>query len=430
LSALRRDVRGNALALGAAALPLLIGGAGLALDTVTISLVKRELQRAADSAAIAGAYSANHNSSAATATRTTLVNNAVTRDLAVNNEASLSAAAVVQNAPLTGTYAGDTLAVRVQLRSNLSMSFLSLFDPTPVAIEVEATATTMRDGDMCLLALEDSATVPGVTVGGSARINVGCGIATNSRAPAAITATGSSLVTANPLSAVGGIPAGNFSTSERYPNSSVQIDPFANIPAPSPTNCRNPPTTLTALTTSTVGYNSADRSFCFNGLSVDSPITMNFAEPTILYINGAGGGNSGGGLSIGPHGSITGTNVTIVLTTTNSNPSSVATFNMNSSSVINMTAPATGPYAGLLIYEDRRAPYRTTQFNGNSGSILNGALYFPSGRFYFNGTADMSASCLQLVAKQLDFNAGTIGNNCPTGGPTRNFKGSLVRLVA
>ena len=60
-SVLRRiweDKNGNALVLGAAALPLLLGSAGLATDTIQWALWKRQLQRAADSAAIAGAYSA------------------------------------------------------------------------------------------------------------------------------------------------------------------------------------------------------------------------------------------------------------------------------------------------------------------------------------------------------------------------------------
>src|SRR6187399_827058 len=48
--------RGNALVLAAAGLPLLIGSAGLATDTIQWALWKRQLQRAADSAAIAGVY--------------------------------------------------------------------------------------------------------------------------------------------------------------------------------------------------------------------------------------------------------------------------------------------------------------------------------------------------------------------------------------
>src|SRR4051812_13614594 len=51
-----KDRRGNALAIAAAAFPLLVGAAGLAADTIQWTLWKRELQRAADSAALAGVY--------------------------------------------------------------------------------------------------------------------------------------------------------------------------------------------------------------------------------------------------------------------------------------------------------------------------------------------------------------------------------------
>ena len=45
------DKRGNALIIAGAALPLLVGSAGLATDTIQWALWKRQLQRAADSAA-------------------------------------------------------------------------------------------------------------------------------------------------------------------------------------------------------------------------------------------------------------------------------------------------------------------------------------------------------------------------------------------
>jgi Flp pilus assembly protein TadG len=51
-----RDRRGNALAIAGAALPLVLGSAGLASDTIQWTLWKRQLQRAADSAAMAGVY--------------------------------------------------------------------------------------------------------------------------------------------------------------------------------------------------------------------------------------------------------------------------------------------------------------------------------------------------------------------------------------
>ena len=49
--------RGNALIIAGAALPMLVGAAGLATDTIQWALWKRQLQRAADSAALAGVHS-------------------------------------------------------------------------------------------------------------------------------------------------------------------------------------------------------------------------------------------------------------------------------------------------------------------------------------------------------------------------------------
>ena len=50
------DERGNVLAMTAVGLPLLLGCAGLAVDTIQWVSAKRELQSAADAAAIAGVY--------------------------------------------------------------------------------------------------------------------------------------------------------------------------------------------------------------------------------------------------------------------------------------------------------------------------------------------------------------------------------------
>jgi uncharacterized membrane protein len=66
LKALQRNERGNVLILTAAALPLIVGSAGLATDTIQWALWKRQLQRAADSAAIAGTYERMRAGGAAT----------------------------------------------------------------------------------------------------------------------------------------------------------------------------------------------------------------------------------------------------------------------------------------------------------------------------------------------------------------------------
>ena len=45
LRALLADSRGNVLVLSALAMPLMIGAAGLAMDTIQLTLIQRQLQR-------------------------------------------------------------------------------------------------------------------------------------------------------------------------------------------------------------------------------------------------------------------------------------------------------------------------------------------------------------------------------------------------
>ncbi len=130
---------------------------------------------------------------------------------------------------------------------------------------------------------------------------------------------------------------------------------------------------------------------------------------------------------------VTSTNATFVVTSTNatSNPSSIGTVQINGGANLNITAPSTGNYAHVAIYMDRRAPVgRTIKWNGGADMKINGALYFPSAYFEYNGNADMANQCIQLVARRLDFRGtGKVRNTCTAGSPTQNFQATYVRLV-
>src|SRR3569623_346593 len=103
-----KDRRGNAIVIAGAALPIVVGGAGLATDTVQWVLWKRELQRAADSAAFAGVYAKAQSET---------VSSAVTADLAKNN--NHTGVSLLSGYPSI-TYPADTSnynnAVAVELR--------------------------------------------------------------------------------------------------------------------------------------------------------------------------------------------------------------------------------------------------------------------------------------------------------------------------
>ena len=127
LRALRGCVSGNALALTAITFPALIGAGGLAMDTVQWPLTQRQLQREADSAALAGAFAKSQGTSPTTAATAS-----ITRD----NLLTLSTTPTIENAPTAGSYAGNTGAVRVILQSTKTLPFSNLFMNHSVTIQV------------------------------------------------------------------------------------------------------------------------------------------------------------------------------------------------------------------------------------------------------------------------------------------------------
>jgi hypothetical protein len=105
---------------------------------------------------------------------------------------------------------------------------------------------------------------------------------------------------------------------------------------------------------------------------------------------------------------------------------------MNGGARISMTAPSTGTYAGILFYQDRRASNMATNIiNGNSSSLLQGALYFPRQELQMNGTSGMNTRCIQIVARRVDWRGNTaIQNVCPANSGASSFKGTPIKLVA
>ena len=193
--------RGNALILAGAALPLLIGSAGLATDTIEWALWKRQLQRTADSAAIAGVYSAIATQDVSSAVNTDIDkgSNFARSGTNPNKYLLLNAPVVTQPAVAQGT---NAVAVTLQMQQKLSFS--SLFMASPPIIEASATAAAIATGEYCAQAQINTNTT-GISAGGNVTVNLKCGIITNSTSIEAAVAFGSSTVAASPVAAVGGL---------------------------------------------------------------------------------------------------------------------------------------------------------------------------------------------------------------------------------
>lgn len=409
-----RDRRGNALVIAAAAMPLVLGSAGLASDTIEWALWKRQLQRAADSSAMAGVYARMQSADFAAA---------VNRDLTHNNHTGITTTVTPNSPPPSGAYASDPYAVRVALAVRKSLSFSSLFLPAAPTIRATATATVVPSGEYCVVSLINTAST-GITATGSSIVNMGCGMITNSTSMTAAIATGSTNVTATPIAAVGGISASNNwgAGTVLQPFTLAQADPFLSVPPPTFPNGVCPQVTVNSNQSATLNPG------CYRNMTFHGNVTLN---PGTYILDG-------GSLTIGAQAVVNGMGgVTFVLSsrTAATNPSSIGNVDINGGAQVNLVAPSSGTYKGLIMYQDRRAlsgtsANRQNHLNGNSSSSFKGAFYFPGQTTTFNGNAGMTTTCMQLVAYTVNFSGNmNIQNSCPAGGGAQGFEGKQVRLV-
>lgn len=422
LSRFQSDRRANVAAMTALMIPVLIGAAGLTSDTIQWALVRRALQRQVDSAALAGAYALTQGQD---------VTSTVTADLNKNNNFALAGTPIIENGPSAGPFAGDTSVVRVRISSTTRLPFTSLFMGGGLTISAEATAGLRQDGDFCILAL-DTGTSLAITNSGNTTVTAGCGMHANSAGEPAINGQGSAVITATPVSAVGNVTNAQnvFATGTVFqPYSVAQRDPFASLPVPtidnSPNNGDVRANQVRNLTPGT-----------YRGMDIQG--TANLA-PGTYFIDGRSQGNNQNknlGFNVGSQGIVNGTGVTIVLTMSSPPPSGtsnlIAGMNVNGGGRVNLTAPTSGTYKGVLFYQDPRANTLGEQviINGNSASRLEGAIYIPRNELRFNGTTGMNINCMQLVGHRITFlGNSSISNVCPAGSGSGAFKGNTVRLL-
>ena len=415
LSKLWKDKRGNALVVATAFLPVLMGSAGLASDTIQWALWKRELQRAADSAAIAGVYDRVANDG-----QTGQVGAAVSKDLGFNQQTGMALLASYPKVTFPGDDANGTNQVKVELAVKKKLAFSGMFMTSVPEIHAIATAAAVQSAmEVCMMGLEKRATKSGIIIAGSAGVSSDCSLFSNSPSTnQSIDKNGNPFVGAPAMGAVGAIQKSDtWDVSSYYPYSPEIDDPFENLnPSPSDMKCggksQGNKWVESALTENTDLNSEVDangnKANCFTSLSVGSGKTLTLPAGT-YYING-GDAFVQGALSC--------SGCTIVLTNkSGATTATIGTFKVNASATVNMSAPTTGTYAGIAIFQDRRAKDSNSAnnlINGNSSSVINGTIYFPNQELIYNGTGNTVAVCTMFIAKRLIFS----GNS----GTTNKFK--------
>lgn len=419
---LLKDRRGNALAIAGAALPLIIGSAGLASDTIQWALMKRQLQRTADSAALAGVYGKLASQTVSTGTCDATNSQPVYRDVFTQSNANTRLDGTVTctvGSPSATWSATGYNAVTVTVSAQRAMAFSGFFLSTAPTITASATAASVSTGEYCVISLKNTSGT-GLSFSGNPTVNLGCGMKTNARGSSAVDATGNNNIVASPVASVGQISGtAEFASGTVFqPYSPPQTDPFATqVGTPTvPNGCNQ-----SALHGNNHTVSASNGTVCYTDLQMNNGDTATFTDETVI-LNSGNMNINGGTLNC--------TRCTFVLTS--SNGTSAGTVSINAGATVNMSPPTSGTYKNLVMYVDRRSSCSNNciLINGNSSSTISGGIYAPTEEVQMNGSGGVTTNCLQIVSWTATFTGNaSISNSCPSGGP-HAIAGTVVRLVA
>ena len=409
-----RNVCGNAMMMMAIAMPALIGGAGLAVDTAQWYLWKRELQHSVDQAAIGAAWALSNSAASSTyktrAQQEFDANQNITKTFATTPTVTLA------------NYAGGTNnSVIVTATASKMLPFSSFLTGAAVNIAVKAQADFAAGANYhaCLVATSNTGT--GLAIGGNANVSAKCGLAALSCDDNAVNIDGSATVVTDSIATCGTatVPAANQSVVSDHITGLK--DPYANLTPPDNTaqgsySCDTVGTGKNKTTQASISAGTYK-----GGITVSCTTNMGAGVYVI----------DGGVLDLTANYNVTGTNVMFVL----KNGARIKFGgNGNNNKVVLTPWQTSGDYANMLVFEDRNNNPDNPghQLNGNSTSLIEGLIYLPSGNMTVLGTANVASQCLQITAKTITVSGNAqLQTLCPTDSSTAVGSSlATIRLVA
>lgn len=396
-------------------LPALLGFGALAIDAGVWYLERSRLQFAADAAAMGASHLLGTNP----------------------DQASLQAAALqaVQDAT-GGTLAGTVVtpvlvsatasSVSVTVQSKADGFFASILGGVVPMLTASAMAGSIPKS--CIFTTTSTIT-DAIEVdndsSGQGLIASNCGIFSNSSANPAIYLN-SGEMHGTSVGAVGTVQQSNSGSNNLTPNppssdSAPQTDSFAGKTPPTPGAC-NTGTNFTSYQSTPYQFGSTNNVFCGNTVIGGNGSSDHFAEG-IYYVVGGNLTFNNANVTFDP-------GVTFVLTYNSTYPNVGGFQWTNYSGSYALTAPTTGPTAGIAIWQvppsggcSMSSPSNPLNyFNGGSTLVMNGAFYAPCGEVDLSngshlGTA--SDGSMSVTAQKIHvFGGSTIsaGSNTPPGG--------------
>ena len=410
-----RDDSGQLIILAALSMTVVLGLVAFATDIGLLFRSKEVLQNAADSAAIAGAAELAYGDTTAAA-RTDAAQNGITNG--VNG-----AVVTVNNPPLSGPNTGDASYVEVLVSQPQTTVFMKMFSKGSVTVGARAVAAAAPSAS-CVDTLQSNpqtptgkkgalVTVPGIAISGGAFLTLpSCGIIDSaSSSTDALDVTGGAGISATAIGVVGGATLHNGASVTPTPVTNIPAisDPLAATVSPPPSadyasGCLADPS-ITKSTT--IGPSSPSGYVCYNGLSFPKGSPTVTLNPGLYIINGQGSANAYS-LNVASGTIMNGTGVTFYFVNSGS-------FTISNGAVLNLSAPSSGSYSGLLFYQDP-TDTESDSFVGGSSGVLNGIFYLPNANLTFQNGNSSTFSTDLIVGSLAMSGAATLHPYVAIGG--------------
>jgi Putative Flp pilus-assembly TadE/G-like len=365
-----KDTRGSVgILFGLTALAAFLA-ASAALDYGRAVTIRTTMQAATDAAAAAAAASPPGSDTVAVATNVFRSNYTASPapqlDVAVSgNRVTVTAATTIQTSLMAmGGVDEFGLSTRAEAEGSASPVCILLLETTGIALDLSSGAA-LDAGD--------------------------CGVHINSTNDTeALSVTSNSSITAADVCVVGNsnLKSGGTVTPPPTHGCAAKADPMATLPKPPEAldPCWKNDFVVNNNQTETLWPN---KMYCGT-----TEIKGNAIMPPGLYVF------RGGEFVIKSGGTVTGTEVTMFFADKD------ARLNANSNSTLRVTAPKTGTYQGVLMFQlpdpdTQSAPVHVVHSNG--GTELEGTIYLPNGvlELNSNSTANVPADYTLIIARRL-----------------------------
>jgi Flp pilus assembly protein TadG len=414
-----RDESGSIAIITAVSLAVLLAFGGLGVDAALWMRAKYDAQGAADAAANSVAAAAAIGNPAS---RLTAEANAAAAANGFQNGMN-GVTVTMNNPPGSGAYAGNASAYEVIVSAPQKLYLASALAGTTAPI-VKARAVALLTAGTpaptfptCILGLSPLANNVDVTFNGNTKVTAnGCDVDADSPSSSSVNTNGGGSIHAKAVRTVGGVSGGNIFVTDNpgiYTQQSSIPDPYAGRTIPSMPAGSGP--NKWSGTIQNTGSGSPPV-MTING-NVDVKGNTNLS-PGIYIINNGSFNDTG-------QSTVTGNGVTIILTS--STPASdTGTFSVTGGGGLNLTAPTSGPTAGIALWADKNLPNKGDTFAGGTTSGLVGAIYLPSHDVKYAGNSGTTSKCMQMIAYNITFTGtSSFNHNCtgvgtvdPQGAPT------------